>query len=35
MEEKTDRVGGRLQDVAEVVAETADDLAHGPDPGSE
>lgn len=31
MQEKTDRAGARVQDVVEVVAETADDLAHGPD----
>jgi len=34
-EEKADRAGRRVQDAAEVVGETAVDLAHGPGPVSE
>jgi hypothetical protein len=34
-ERKADRAGRRVQDAAEVVGETAVDLAHGPDPASE
>ncbi len=35
VEQKADRTGQRVQDAAEVVGETAADLAHGPDPVSE
>ncbi len=34
-EEKADRAGRRVQEAAEVVGETAVDLAHGPGPVSE
>jgi hypothetical protein len=31
-EKKADRTGRNVQDAAEVIVETAADLAHGPDP---
>ena len=34
-EQKADRAGRRVQEAAEVVGETAVDLAHGPGPASE
>jgi hypothetical protein len=34
-EKKADRTGRNVQDAAEVIVETAADLAHGPDPLSE